>query len=190
MVRICSMLWQVPASAKGSRSVANPGIDAGDEDARIAFSRSLFDAFDVLVGDHLPRDTAARPGAEPTTSMPAAQELADVGHRLLEPDVAHRAVDDAVGLGGDDRVEVVGGRDAGRRRRGRRARRRPCRPSRRSRHPDRRSARSAGRRSAARSASLPQLPVPMSATRMAMPIHVMADARSMRSSRIGTGSSS
>ena len=54
------------------------------------------------------------PGAEPTTSIPAVEDAANVGHGLGQPGVAHRAVHDAVGFGRDDRVEVIGRGDAGR----------------------------------------------------------------------------
>jgi hypothetical protein len=86
-------------------------IDAGDEDARITFSRSLFDALDVLVRDDLPRILQhTRRRSDDVDAR--TQERADVGHRLLQPDVTHRAVDDTLGLGGNDGVEIIGRHDA------------------------------------------------------------------------------
>ena len=92
--------------------VDESGVDAGDEDTRITLLGSVFHAVDVLVGHHAPR-VLQQPGRRPDDVDAGGQDAHDVGHRVGQPGVAHRAVDDAVGLGGQQGVEVVDGRDAG-----------------------------------------------------------------------------
>ena len=49
------MLWQVPASASGNRVVGEAGIDAVDEQARVARLGGVLDRRDELLGEGLPR---------------------------------------------------------------------------------------------------------------------------------------
>ena len=112
MQRTDSMRWQVPASANGIRSLANPGSTPLMKMRRIALPSSIFHPADVLVGHDAPRELQ-QPGRGPDDVDPGGQDAHDVRHGVGQPGVAHRAVHDALGLGGDQRVEVVGGFDAG-----------------------------------------------------------------------------
>ena len=59
-----------------------------------------------------PQGYCSSPGDDPTTLIAGGQDAHDVGHRVGQPGVAHGAVDDALGLGGEQGVEVVDGFDA------------------------------------------------------------------------------
>ena len=72
MVRTCSMLWHVPANAKGRRSVANPGstpvMNSVELPSRAASStRSMYMSGITFHG------YCNTPSPDPTTSMPAAR---------------------------------------------------------------------------------------------------------------------
>jgi hypothetical protein len=142
-----------------------PGIDTRHED-RITLLRSIFDAFDVLVRNQVPR-VLHHPQSRADDVDAGHEDLANVGHGLGQPGVAHRAVHDAVGVGCDDRMEVVGSRQHPWSRRTLPAHRRPCRP-RRPTTPTHACRVERTSYTSCVSARLPQLPVPMSATRMAM----------------------
>jgi hypothetical protein len=99
------MLWQVPANASGS------GIDAVDEQARVAGFRGLFDRRDKLVGQDLPR-VLKKDGAAADDVDSCSQDLAIVLERVGQTVIGHRGVDGALGIGRQHFVEVGGGGDA------------------------------------------------------------------------------
>ena len=101
------MLWQVPASASGSRSLANAGIDAVDEQARITFLRSIFDRREQLLRKHLPRVLQEdRTTADDVD--PGGQDAPVILERVGQPVVGHRGVDRALRAGGQHRIQIGG----------------------------------------------------------------------------------
>ena len=93
--------------------VGEPGIHSGDEQARISLLRNLFERSDVLVRQDLPGVLQRhRSGADDVDA--AGQDAAHVLHRPAHPVIRHRAVDGAVGLGRQQRLQVIRGGDSGR----------------------------------------------------------------------------
>ena len=87
-------------------------VDAGDVDGRVACLGGGLDLVDDLLRHGAPGELqGARCRADDVDA--GLEQLADVVGGLDRPGVAHRAVDDALRLGGDERVEVADRRDAG-----------------------------------------------------------------------------
>ena len=105
------MLWQVPANASGSRSLAKPGIDAVDEQARLTRLRGIFDRLHQFVGQHLPRVLEEHRAAADDVDA-CGEDAPVILERVGQAVVGQRGVDRAVGLGRQHGVEVGGGGDA------------------------------------------------------------------------------
>ena len=105
------MLWQVPARASGSRSLANPGSMPLTKRLDCPVFGGFLDRRDELVGEHLPRVLEEHRAAADDVDS-GGQDAPVVLERIGQPVVGHRGVDRAFGLVGQDRVEVGGGRDA------------------------------------------------------------------------------
>ena len=93
--------------------VGEAGIDAVDEQARIAFPRSIFDRGEQLVWEDLPRVLQEHRAAADDVDA-GGQDAPIVLERVGQPVVGHRGVDRALRAGGQHLVEVGGGGDAGR----------------------------------------------------------------------------
>ena len=102
------MLWHVPASASGSRSLAKPGSMPLTKMLDVAGLRGVLDRRDEFVGQHLPRVLQEHRAAADDVD-PRGQDAAVVLERLGQPVVGHRGVDRAVGLGRQHGVEIGGG---------------------------------------------------------------------------------
>ncbi len=107
------MRWQVPANTNGMRSLANPGSTPVTNRlaplAAVVFS-ILVMAFCGITPPRVLQGVRRRPDDVDA----GGEEAHHVVERLDRAGVAHRAVDDAIRLLGDDRVEIVDGPDAGR----------------------------------------------------------------------------
>ena len=99
------MLWQVPASARGSRSLAKPGSMPLTNRLELPSCAASSDRLEQFLGDDLPRilqeDRAAADDVDP-----GRQDAPVVLERIGQPVVGHRGVDGAFRTGREHGVEI------------------------------------------------------------------------------------
>ncbi len=100
-----------PGQRERKQVVGEPGIDAVDEQARLARLRGLFDRLHEFVGQHLPRVLEEHRAAADDVDA-GREDAAVVLERIGQAVVGHRGVDRAFGLGRQHGVEIGGGGDA------------------------------------------------------------------------------
>ena len=113
MQRICWTLWQVPASASGSRSLAKPGSMPLTNRLELPSRAASSIGVEQLLGQHLPR-VLQEDGAAADDVHPGGQDAPVIVERVGQPVVGHRGVDRALRAGGQHRVQVGGRGDPGR----------------------------------------------------------------------------
>lgn len=108
------LLDALTGSGQGKRQevVDEPRVDTGDEDARVPLLGSALHPGNVFVGDNAP-GVLRQAGRRAHDIAAGRQDAHHVRHCVGQPGVSHRAVDDALGRGGQHRIQIVDRRDPG-----------------------------------------------------------------------------